>query len=189
METKLTWKQYNNNIIIDIGKINLRKNQKKVIKQNKGILFFIFLTFISLFFLCSLTLTLSGCAVKDLKLDKVQEAIKGKAQVTEIVTCKNVDSSYAPVDTTSEFDAGTNSIFLSVKFTNFKTTDKLKVTWTYIDTNRELSVQEFSPPEYSSGYHSFNIKINDAFPGGKYTAQVDFNGDIVKTIDFNVKSN
>ena len=169
--------------------VNLRQNKKQGIKQNKGILFFIFLTFTSLFCLCILTLTLSGCAVKDLKLDKVQEAIKGKAQVTEMVTCKNVDSSYAPVDTTSEFDAGTNSIFLSVKFTNFKTTDILKVTWTYIDTNGELSVQEFSPPEYSSGYHSFNIKIGDAFPGGKYSAQVDFNGDIVKTIDFSVKSN
>ena len=146
------------------------------------------MTFIALILLCSLTFTISGCAVKDLKLDNVQDAIKGKAEITEIVICKNVDSSYAPVEPTSVFDAGTNSIFLSVKFTNFKTTDILKVTWTYIDTNRELSVQEFSPPEYSSGYHSFNIKIADAFPGGKYSAQVEFNGDIVKTIDFSVKS-
>ncbi len=96
-------------------------------------------------FLCSLTFTVSGCAIKDIKIDDVQEAIKGKAEIAEMVICKNVDSNYAPVDPTSVFDAGTNSIFLSVKFTNFKTTDKLKVTWTYIDTNRELSVQEFSP--------------------------------------------
>jgi hypothetical protein len=64
----------------------------------------------------------------------------------------------------------------------------IKVTWTYIDTNRELSVQKFSPPEYSSGYHSFNIAIADAFPAGEYRAQVEFNGDIVETIDFSIKS-
>ena len=167
----------------------MKQNRKRAIKQNRGILFFIFLTFTALLFLCSLTLTISGCAVKDLKLDNIRDIIKGKAEITEIVTCKNVDSSYEPVDLTSDFDAGTNSIFLSVKFTNFKTTDKLKITWTYLDRNRELSVQEFSPPEYSSGYHSFNIQISDAFPSGKYTAQVDFNGDTVKTIDFSVKSN
>ena len=169
-------------------KTNLCKYKKKDIKQNKGILFFIFFTFVFLFFLCSLTIAISGCAVKDLKLDKVQEAIKGKAEIAEIVICKNVDSNYAPVDPTSAFDAGTNSIFLSIKFTNFKTTDALKVTWNYIETNRELSVQEFSPPEYSSGYHSFNIEIADDFPAGQYSAQVEFNGDIVKTIDFSVKS-
>jgi hypothetical protein len=169
-------------------KTNLYKNKKKNIKQNKAALYFIFLTFISLIFLCSLTIAMSGCAIKDLKIDDVQEAIKGKAEIAEIVICKNVDSNYAPVNPTSEFDAGTNSIFLSVKFTNFKTTDMIKVTWTYIDTNRELSVQKFSPPEYSSGYHSFNIAIADAFPAGEYRAQVEFNGDIVETIDFSIKS-
>ena len=168
---------------------DLKQYRKKDIRQNKGILFFIFLTFITLFFLCSLTIAMSGCAIKDLKIDDVQEAIKGKAQIAEIVICKNVDSNYAPVEPTSVFDTGTNSIFLSARFINFKTTDKLKVTWTYIDTNRELSVQEFSPPEYSSGYHSFNIAISDAFPGGKYRAQVEFNGDIVKTIEFSIKIN
>jgi hypothetical protein len=167
---------------------NLHKNMKKDGKQNKGILFLILVTFISLIFLCSVTVAMSGCAVKDLKIDDVQEAIKGKAEIDAMVICKNVDSNYAPVDPTSVFDAGTNSIFLSVKFTNFKTTDKLKITWTYIDTNRELSVQEFSPPEFSSGYYSFNIAIADAFPGGKYTAQVEFNGDVVETIDFSIKS-
>lgn len=167
----------------------MNKNTKKDIKQNKEILLFIFLTFISLFFLCSLTLATSGCAIKDIKIDDVQEAIKGKAQIAEMVICKNVDSNYAPVDPTFVFDAGTNSIFLSVKFTNFKTTDTLKVKWTYIDTNSELIIQEFSPPEYSSGYHSFNIAIADAFPAGKYNAMVEFNGDTVKTIDFSVKVN
>jgi hypothetical protein len=168
--------------------MNLYLNKKKNTGQTRGFSFFALINFVSLFFLCSLTFAMSGCAVKDLKLDDVQEAIKGKAQIAEIVICKNVDSNFVPVEPTSAFDAGTNSIFLSVKFTNFKTTDALKVTWTYIDTNRELSVQEFSPPEYSSGYHSFNIEIADAFPGGKYSAQVEFNGDIVKTIDFSVKS-
>jgi len=166
----------------------LKQYKKNNFRQNKGILFFTLLTFVFLFFLCSLTITMSGCAVKDIKLDKVQEAIKGKAQIAEMVICKSVDSNYAPVDPTSVFDAGTNSIFLSVKFTNFKTTDVIKVTWTYIDANRELSVQEFSPPEYSSGYHSFNIAIAGAFPGGNYSAQVEFNGDIIETIDFSVKS-
>ena len=168
-------------------KTNLYKNTKKNAGQTRG-LFFTVLSVTALVLLCSLTVIMSGCAVKDLKLDDVQEAIKGKAQIAEIVICKNVDSNYAPVDPISMFDAGTNSMFLSVKFTNFKITDKVKVTWTYIDADRELSVQEFSPPEHSSGYHSFNITFSDAFPGGKYSAQVEFNGDIVKTIEFSVKS-
>ena len=169
------------------------KNRKKDTGQSSGILYFSFLTFlifVSGIFLCSLTLAMSGCAIKDIKIDDVQEAIKGKAEIAEMVICKNVDSNYAPVDPTSEFDAGTNSIFLSVKFTNFKTTDILKITWNYIDTNRELSVQEFSPPEFiSSGYYSFNIASANAFPGGKYTAQVELNGNIVKTIEFSIKVN
>jgi hypothetical protein len=171
---------------------DLDKNSKKNTEQTRGIFNFSFLTFlvfVSIISLCSLTIMMSGCAVKDLKLDKVQEAIKGKAEIAEMVICKNVDSSHAPVEPTSVFDQGTNSIFLSVKFTNFKITDKLIVTWTYIDTNRELSVQEFSPPEFSSGHYSFNIAIADAFPGGKYTAQVELNGDIVKTIEFSIKGN
>ncbi len=165
--------------------------QNKV-KRNKGILFFNFLIFTALFFLCSLTFIVSGCAIKEIGIDKVQDAVVGKAEITEIVICKNVDSNFAPIDPTSVFDTGTNSIFLSVRFTNFKTTDTVKVTWNYIDTDKELSIQEFSPPEDSSGhfnnsgYHSFNIKIADAFPGGKYSAQVEFNGEIIKTIDFSV---
>ena len=168
---------------------NLYKNKKKDAGQTRGFFFFILLNFASLLFLCSLTILMPGCAVKDLKIDDVQEAIKGKAEIAEMVICKNVDSNFAPVDPASVFDAGTNSIFLSVKFINFKTTDALKVTWTYIDTNRELSIQEFSPPEFSSGYHSFNIAIADAFPGGKYTAQVELNNDIVKTVEFSIKVN
>jgi hypothetical protein len=170
----------------------LDKNNKKDTGHTRRFLYFSFLTFLvfaSIIILCSLTFIMSGCVIKDIKIDDVQEAIKGKAEIAEMVICKNVDSNYAPVDPTSVFDAGTNSIFLSVKFTNFKTTDKLKVTWTYIDTNRELSVQEFSPPEFSSGYYSFNIAIADAFPGGKYSAQVELNSDIVKTIEFSVKVN
>jgi hypothetical protein len=172
-------------------KTDLDKNRKKNTGQTRRILYFSFLNFlafISIIILCSLTFTMSGCTIKDLKIDDVQEAIKGKPQISEMVICKSVDSNHAPVDPTSGFDLGTNSIFLSVKFTNFKTTDNLKVTWTYIDTNRELSVQEFSPPEFSSGYYSFNIAIADVFPGGKYTAQVELNNDIVKTIEFSVKS-
>jgi hypothetical protein len=169
---------------------DLKQYRNKDTRHNKKISFSFFLTFMFLFFLCSLSFTISGCAIKDIKIDDVQEAIKGKAEIAEMTICKNVDSNYAPADFTSVFDAGTNSIFLSVKFTNFKTSDKLKVTWTYIDTNRELSVQEFSPAEFiSSGYYSFNIAIADAFPGGKYSAQVELNNDILKTIEFSVKVN
>jgi len=173
-------------------KTDLDKNRKKDTRQTRGIFnfsFLFFLVFVSITCLCSLTFIMSGCAIKDIKIDDVQEAIKGKAAIAEMVICKNVDINHAPIEPTSAFDAGTNSIFLSVKFTNFKTTDKLKVTWTYTDTNRELSVQEFSPPEFSSGYYSFNIAIADAFPDGKYTVQVELNGDILKTIDFSVKVN
>jgi hypothetical protein len=173
-------------------KTDLDRNRKKNTGKTREIFnfsFLFFLVFVSIIILCSLTFITSGCAIKDVKIDDVQEAIKGKAEIAEMVICKNVDSDHAPVDPTSAFDAGTNSIFLSVKFTNFKITDKLKVTWTYIDTNRELSVQEFSPPEFSSGYYSFNIAIADAFPGGKYAAQVELNNDIIKTIEFSIKGN
>lgn len=167
------------------------KSNKKYNWQTRKFLYFFslnFFVFISMIILCGLIVAMSGCTIKDIKIDDVQEAIKGKAEIAEMVICKNVDSNYAPVDPTFVFDAGTNSIFLSVKFTNFKTTDVLNVTWNYIDTNRELSVQEFSPPEFSSGYYSFNIAITDAFPAGEYTALVELNNEIVKTLDFSVKS-
>lgn len=129
-----------------------------------------------------------SCATDEIKLDQVKEALKkGEPEVIDAVTCKNVDSNYGPIDITDVFPAGTNSIYLSVKFKDFTVSDHLSVIWTYIDTKKELSAQSFTPSESGSGYHSFNINIATAFPTGNYAAELKFNSKIFKTLYFSVE--
>jgi len=135
---------------------------------------------------------LSGCSEASTKIKKVQEVLSKEfseepSLVDEAVICKNVDDNFAPLEPLDIFPSGTDSIYLSVKFSNLAQEDVLKVVWTYTDTQKQLSIQEFSPPEKSSGFHSFNIKITGAFPAGFYTAEIFLNDRSVKKLEFSVK--
>jgi len=151
-----------------------------MVKRNLSIFFVSMLVLLSLVFIVS-------CAVSEIKLDQVKEVlVKGEPEVISVVTCKNVDSNHAPIDITDSFPAGTNSIYISVQFKNFTISDHLSVIWTYLDTKKELSAQSFTPSLDGSGYHSFNIKIASEFPIGKYSAELKFNGEVYKTLEFTV---
>ena len=94
---------------------------------------------------------------------------------------------FSPLEPQDFFPAGTNSVYLSVKFKYFTPDDNLKVEWIYADAQKNISSQEFSPDVLSSGYHSFNIKIADAFPAGQYRAEVYFNGQLIEVLGFTVE--
>jgi hypothetical protein len=134
-------------------------------------------------------LSLTSCGTNNIKIEeKVQEVLKkGPAEVEEAVICKSVDSNYSPIDPTDIFPSETNEIHLSVKFKNFTDKDSLRVVWKYIETEKDISTQEFTPQESGSGYHSFNIKIADGFPSGRYNVKLYFNGNIFISSDFTVE--
>lgn len=140
---------------------------------------------ISLFIL---TASASGCSKSPEQVEELISSIaKKNPEVEEVSVCKNVDENHAPVEITDSFPAGTNSIYLSVKFNNFSVNDLLKVLWIYETTGSQLSAQEFKPDEDCSGYFSFNIKVSDAFTIGNYSADVYLNNTRVKKIDFTIQ--
>ena len=108
-------------------------------------------------------------------------------EVEDAVVCKNIDSNYAPIDPTDIFPSGTNGIHISIKFKNFTNKDSLKVVWKYVETGEDISTQEFSPQESGSGYHSFNIRVAEGFPSGRYNVKLYFNGNLYKSSDFTVQ--
>ncbi|MCL4416738.1 MAG: hypothetical protein M1365_08600, partial [Actinobacteria bacterium] len=98
-------------------------------------------------------LSLTSCSSDSSKIgEKVQEVLKkGPSEVEDAVICKNIDSNYAPIDPTDIFPSGTKEIHLSIKFKNFTNKDNLKVVWKFIETGKDISTQEFNPPDSGSG--------------------------------------
>jgi hypothetical protein len=147
----------------------------------------------SLFLLISILLIMvffiPGCNINGEKIqEKVQEALnKEPAAVEEIVICKSIDSNFAPVDPTNVFPSGTIAVYLAVKYKNFTNEDSLKAVWSYLEIGKEISTQEFIPEKFGSGYHSFNIKIAEGFPSGKYNIKIYFNSNLFKTLEFTVQ--
>ena len=137
----------------------------------------------------TLLLSLASCSNDSSKIEeKVQEVLKkGPPEVEGAVVCKNVDSNYAPIDPTDIFPSGTNEIYISIKYKNFTNKDSLKVVWKYIETGEDISTQEFNPQESGSGYHSFNIRLAEGFPSGRYNVKLYFNGNLFISSDFTVQ--
>ena len=134
------------------------------------------------------TVLLSGCKSETIKIENIQEVIiKGPPEIEEVVLAKGVDENYSPVEPTEVFPAGTESIFLTIKFKNFTTDDNLKVVWSYLDAGTELSIQEYIPEEDGSGNHYFNINSPASFQPGKYSARVTFNGELFEDLEFTVE--
>ena len=130
----------------------------------------------------------TSCAISEIKLDQVKDVLKkGDPEVIDAVTCKDVGADFSPIDITDVFPQGTKSVYLSVKFKNFTISDHLSAIWTYLETGKELSAQSFTPSENGSGYHSFNINIATAFPPGKYEAELKFNGELYRILEFTVQ--
>jgi len=131
---------------------------------------------------------ISGCKSETIKIESLQEVIiKGPPEIEEAVLARGIDENYNPVGPTEVFPAGTDSIFLSIKFKNFTTDDNLEVVWSYLDAEKELSTQEFSPEENGSGNHFFNIKNSAGFQPGRYSARIDFNDEVFEELEFTVE--
>ena len=157
--------------------------------KNRLILFSAVIILIVIFASATWLLPLTGCSNGSIKIEeKVQEVLKkGPSEVEEAVVCKSIDSNYAPIDPTDIFPSGTNEINISIKFKNFTNKDSLKVVWKYVETGEDISTQEFSPQESGSGYHSFNIKIAEEFPSGRYNVKLYFNSNLYISSDFTVQ--
>ena len=165
------------------------RNKTSMKIKNKLVLLSVVIILIVIFSSIAWLLSLTGCSDGSIKIEeKVQEVLKkGPSEVESAVVCKNIDSNYAPIDPTDIFPSGTNEIHISIKFKNFTNKDSLKVVWKYVETGEDISTQEFSPQESGSGYHSFNIKIAEEFPSGRYNVKLYFNGNLFISSDFTVQ--
>lgn len=170
------------------GHFIITKNGFNIFKEIKIMKKYCKLTHISRKALIFFTLILSAallCACSSIELEDIKEVIKkGGPEIEEIVICRDVDSDFAPVEPADVFPAGTNSVYLSVKFKNFTPENHIRVLWNYKSLEKLLATQEFSPEIAGSGYYSFNIKITGSFPPGEYNAQVYFDGNLINTPEF-----
>ena len=133
-------------------------------------------------------LLISGCKGENMGLEDLQDVIsKGPPEIEEAVLASGIDENYNPVGSTEVFPSGTESIFLTLRFKNFTTDDRLEVVWTYLDAGTELSTQEYIPETDGSGNHYFNINNPDTFQPGRYSVRINFNGEIFDDMDFIVE--
>jgi len=128
-------------------------------------------------------------------------------EVEEIVVCKNVDSSYKPVEHTDTFPSGTQAFYISVKINNMTPEDKITIKWNYLETGEEINTADFTIErswftswlgkifkktsnllrESGSGYVSFNLTIDQGFPSGRYNAMIYLNNELAETVEFSVE--
>jgi hypothetical protein len=157
--------------------------------KSRPVLFLTVIITVVIFISATWLLSLTSCSNGTIKIEeKVQNVLrKGPAEVEEAVVCKNVDSNYAPLDTTNIFPSGTNEIYMSVKFKYFTDKDSLRVIWKYVETEEDINTQEFIPPESVSGYHSFIFRVAEGFLSGRYNVKLYFNGNLYKSSDFTVQ--
>lgn len=111
----------------------------------------------------------------------------GLVEVEEVVTCKNVDSEYMPVEPNTVFPPGTHIIYVSVKVKNITPSDKITTRWNYLETGEEINTTDFTTEEAGSGYIGFSLTIDNGFPTGRYNAVVYLNNEQVKTVEFSVE--
>jgi hypothetical protein len=134
--------------------------------------------------------SLSGCTPAKTVTEKIKsfiEGISGPVEVEDVIVCKNVDSSYKPVEPTDTFPSGTKVMYISVKIKNMTTKDKLTVKWNYLESGEEINTTDFTTDKPGSGYVSFNLTTDQSFPSGRYNAVVYLNNKLVKTVEFSVE--
>jgi hypothetical protein len=165
------------------------KNKMSIKIKSRSLLITAAAILIVIFTSVTCLLSLTCCNKGNGKIEeKLQEVLKkGPSEVEDVVVCKNIDANYAPIDPADIFPSGTNEIHVSIKFKNFTTKDSLKVVWKYIETGEDINIQEFSPQESGSGYHSFNLKIAEGFPSGRYNVKLYFNSNLFISSDFTVQ--
>lgn len=111
----------------------------------------------------------------------------GPIEITEVVTCKNVDSEYKPVEPGTVFPSGTDTIYVSVKINNMTTEDKITTKWNYLETGEEINTTDFTSEESGSGYIGFSLTVEGGFPSGRYKSVVYLNNEEAKTVEFSVE--
>lgn len=104
-----------------------------------------------------------------------------------VTTSRDIGEDYAPVDPADEFPQGTSIIYVSVEVNNMTPEDMLTVTWNYLETGDQINSSDFSPEETGSGYIGFNVKVDQGFPKGSYTAELFVNDELYETLEFTVK--
>jgi hypothetical protein len=111
----------------------------------------------------------------------------GPVEIGEVVICKNVDSEYNPVEPTTVFPSGTDTVYAAVKVNNITPEDKVTTIWNYLETGEEINVTDFTTEESGSGYIAFSIEVTAGFPTGRYNVVVYLNDEEIKTVEFSVE--
>ena len=94
------------------------------------------------------------------------------AKVTEIVSCRDVDSVGKPIGITEVFQTDDTVMYISALASNVPSDTTVTIVWSYSDGEETIDVDTAVTVLDDSGYIYSNLMVDSGFPVGTYTAEV-----------------
>lgn len=105
-------------------------------------------------------------------------------KLKKVVLTDQVDEYQAPVRAVASFPEGARALYVSVLVADPLQGTEVKVRWQLAD--HLIDEYELTMPDRKDRWVSFHLKATNAFPAGRYQAQVFLDGSPVQTLSFRI---
>lgn len=125
-------------------------------------------------------------AICALVIAQIACAAGGPPAVGEVVSAKDLDASYKPVDPTATYKPS-DTFKISVEVQNIEVGNIVNVK--YVFDGEEYYASTLTADQEGSGYYGFTLQpSSDGHAIGQYTVEVSLNGKLEKSITFTVEA-
>lgn len=124
--------------------------------------------------------------------DKLEKTVKftvkasGPPSIGAVVPAKGFDEDYKPVKPTKVY-AATDIFYVSVQVKNLLKGSVVSVKFKFEGEEYSDNDIVLTADKFGSGYYGFKLTAGSEHPAGNYTAEVSLDGELVKTVEFQVK--
>ena len=94
------------------------------------------------------------------------------AKVTDIVSCRDVDSEGKPIGITEVFHTDDTVMYISALTANVPSDTTISIVWRYTDGEETIDVDTAVIKLDEARYIYSNLTVDSGFPVGTYTAEV-----------------
>lgn len=124
-------------------------------------------------------------AILVLMLASLACSLGGPPAIGDVVTAKNLDADYKPVDPTTTYGSD-DTIYVSVQVENLVVGSVVTTKYMFGETLYEETT--ITADEEGSGYYGFKLSTAGGHTPGKYTAEVYLDDKLVKTVPFEIEA-